>query len=87
MKLFESNDITLSMYAYDTKSDGAEESEQKFCESIGERVKLRRQKADDKTDEKGEEQLDTTDIPDLEIEESAEQRRKHKRHGLKTTNS
>ena len=71
------------MYAYDTKSGGVEESEQKFDESIEERVKLRRQKADNKTDETGHEQLDTTDMPDLETEESAEQRRKHKGHGLK----
>ena len=81
-KLFESKDITPSMYAYDAKSDGVEESEQKFDESIGERVKLRRQKVDNKTDETGDKQLDTTDMPDLETEESAEQRRKHKGHGL-----
>ena len=42
------------MYAYNAKSeprkyDGAEKSEQKFDESIAEKVKLRRQKADDKT--------------------------------------
>ena len=48
IKLFNSKDITPSLYAYDAKSDGVEESEQKFNESIGERVKLRRQKADDK---------------------------------------
>ena len=83
IKLFERKDITPFMYAYDAKSDGVEESEQKFDESIGERVKLRRQKADDKTDETGDEQLDTTNMPDLEIEKSAEQRRKHKGHGLK----
>ena len=29
------------MYAFDAKSDGVEESEQKYDESIGERVKLR----------------------------------------------
>ena len=83
IKLFESKDITPSRYAYDAKSDGVEESEQKFDKSMGERVKVRRQKADDKTDETGDEQLGTTDIPDLETEESAEQRRKHKGHGLK----
>ena len=44
---------------------------------------MRRQKADDKTDQRGDEQLNTTDIPDLETEESAEQKRKHKEHGLK----
>ena len=48
------------MYAYDAKSDGVEESEQNFDGSIEERVKLRRQKADDeiddKTDETGDEQ-------------------------------
>ena len=74
IKLFESKDITPPMYAYDAKSDGVEESEQKFNESIGERVKLGRQKADDQTD---------TDMPDLETKECAEQRRKHKGHGLK----
>ena len=71
------------MYAYDTKSDGVKESEHKFNKSIGERVKLRRQKADDKTDETGDEQLNATDMRDLETEESAEQRRKHKGHELK----
>ena len=67
IKIFESKDITPSMYAYDAKSDVAEESEQKFDESIGERVKLKRQEADDKTDETSDEQLDTTDMPDLEL--------------------
>ena len=83
IKLFESKDITPSMYAYDTKSDGLKESEQQFDKSIGEKVKSRGQKADDKTDETGDEQLDTTDMPDLETGESAKQRRKHKGHGLK----
>ena len=83
INLSKSKDITPTIYAYDAKSDGVEESEQTFDESIGERVKLRRQKADDKTDETDDEQLDTTDMPDLETEESAEQRRKHKGHGLK----
>ena len=78
IKLFEGKGISPSMYAYDAKSDGVKESEQEFDKSIGERVKLRRQKADDKTDETGDEQLDTTNMPDLETEESAEQRRKHK---------
>ena len=67
------------MYAYDAKSDEVEESEQKFDERIGERVKLRRQKADCKTDE----QSDTTDMPDLESEESAAQRRNQRGQGLK----
>ena len=71
------------MYAYDAKSDGAEKSEQRFDKSIGERVKLRRQKADDKTDETGDEQLVITDMADIETEESAKQKRKHKGHGLK----
>ena len=71
------------MYAYDGKSDGVEKSEQKFDESIGERAKLRMQKADDKADEAVDEQLDNTDMLDLETEESAEQRSKHKGHGLK----
>ena len=77
--LFENKAINPSMYA----CDGAEESEQKFDESIEERLKLRRQKAGDNTDKTGDEQLDTTNMPDLETEESAEQRRKRKRHGLK----
>ena len=68
VKLSESKDITSSKYLYDAKSDGVEESKKKFDESIGERVKLRKQKADDKTDETGDEQLDTTDMPDLETE-------------------
>ena len=68
------------MYAYDSKSDGVEESKQKFDDSIGERVKLGRQKADDKTDEadNDDKQADTTDMPDLKSEESAAQRRKQK---------
>ena len=83
IKLFESKDITPSMYTYDAKSDGVEESEQKFDESVGEKINVRRQKADDKTDETRDEELDTTDMLDLETEESAEQRRKHKGDGLK----
>ena len=75
-----SKDFTPSMYAYDAKSERVEESEHR---GIEERVKLRRQKADDKTEETGDEHLDTTGMPDLETEESAEQRRKHKGHGLK----
>ena len=43
---------------------------------------MRRQKADDKKDET-DEQLDTTDMPDLESEESATQRRNKKGQGLK----
>ena len=43
-------DITPSMYAYNAKSepkeyDGVEESEQKFDESIGKKVKLGRQES------------------------------------------
>ena len=83
IKLFESKDITPFMYAYDAKSDGVEESEQKFDERIGEIVRLRRQKANDKTDETGDEQLDTTDMPDLETEESSEQRRKQQGQGVR----
>ena len=67
-----------SNYALDAKSepeeyDGIEESKQESDESIGDRIKLRRQKEDDKTDN---EQPDTTDMPDLESKESAEQRTK-----------
>ena len=52
IKLFESEDITPSMYAYDAKSepeiyDGVKRSEQKSVESIGARVKLRKQKSDE----------------------------------------
>ena len=83
IKLFESKDVIPSMYTYDAKSDAVAESEQKFDKSVGERVKLRRQKADNKTDETGDEQLDTADMPDLETEESTEQSRKHRGHGLK----
>ena len=83
INLFKSKDITPFMYAYDAKSDGVEDSEQKFEESIEQRVKLRRKKADHKTEETGDEQLDSTDMPDLKTEESAGQRRKHKGEGLK----
>ena len=80
IRLFENKNIRPSMSAYNAKSepkeyDEAERSEQKFNNSIGERVKLKRQKADDKKDETGDELLDTTDMPELESEESAEQRR------------
>ena len=72
IRLFKNRNVRLSAYALYASSepeeyDRAEKSEQKFDESIAERVKLRRQKADDKTDD---EQLDTTDMPDLETEES-----------------
>ena len=76
--LFENKAISPSIYVHDAKSDGVEESEQKFDESIEERVKLRRQKADDKTDDKADnddEKSDTTDMLDLESEESATQKR------------
>ena len=46
IRLFENKNIKPSMHALDSKSDGAEKSEQKFDENIGERVKLRRQKSD-----------------------------------------
>ena len=46
IRLFEGNNIKSSMRAPDAKSDGVKKSEQKFDESIGERVKLKRQKAD-----------------------------------------
>ena len=60
------------MHAHDEKSDGVE------------RVKLRRQKADDKTDEgDNDEKPDTINIPKLESEESAAQRRSQRRQGLK----
>ena len=69
------------MYAHSAESepeeyDEANESEQNLGESIGERVKLRRQKPDDKTDEIGDEEPGTADMPELESEESAAQRRK-----------
>ena len=46
IRLFENKHIKLSIYAHNTESDGVEESEQKFDESIGEKVKSKRQKAD-----------------------------------------
>ena len=76
-------DSTFELEEY----DGVEKSEQKFDESIGERVKLRRQKSDQLnkmiTDKADNEQLETIDVPDLESEESAEQRRKQKGQGLR----
>ena len=82
IRLFESKNIRPSIYALDAEPepeeyDGVEKSEQKFDESIGERVKLRRQK-----DETGDEQLDTADMPDLESKESGEQRRNQRGQGL-----
>ena len=74
-KVFENKNIMSSYYALGAKSGGVKESEQKFDESIGERVNLRMQKVDDKKDETGDERLDIIDIPDLETEESAAQRR------------
>ena len=53
------------MYVYDAKSDGVEESEQKFDESIGGRVKSRKQKAEDKTDE-----VDNDDESEQKFDES-----------------
>ena len=52
IKLFENRHITPTMFVYNAKSepeehDGVEKSEQKFDESIGERVKFRRQKSDE----------------------------------------
>ena len=85
IKLLEDKNIMPFNYAFDAKSeteeyDGADKSEQTFDESIGDRVKLRRQKSDELnkmiTDKADNEQLDTTDMPDLESEESAKQRRK-----------
>ena len=83
INLFENKVISPSMYAYDGKSDGIEESGQKFDKSIGERVKLRKQKADSKTDETGDEQPETTGMSDLESEVSAEQRRETEGQGVK----
>ena len=42
---------------------------------------------DNNMDYKTDEQLDTTDVPDLESEESAEQRKKIKRTRIKNINS
>ena len=55
----------------------SEKSKPKFEESVAERTKMRRQKKSD------DEQPGTTDIPDLESEESAEQGRKQKGQRLK----
>ena len=82
-----------SNYASDAKSepeeyDGVEKSKQKFDKNIKERVILRRQNSDELnrmiTDKADNEQLDPTDMPDLESEESAEQRRNQRGQGLKT---
>ena len=64
------------MYVYDAKSDGVEESEQKCDESIREKVKVRRQKADDKTDEdeSADKQLNIIDMFELESDESAKRK-------------
>ena len=61
------------MYPYNAKSDGVAKSDQKSDESIEERVKLTRQKSDDKADEgdNHDQKADTTNIPDIESEESA----------------
>ena len=57
---------------------------------MGERVKLRRQKSNELnktiTDKADNEQLDTTDMPELEREESAAQRKKAKRTMIKNIN-
>ena len=71
IKLFADKNIMPSNYALDAKSetkdyDEVEKSEEKFDESIGERVKLRRQKSDELnkmiTDKADNEQLDNRDI-------------------------
>ena len=83
IRLFESKAMNPSMYAYDAKCDGVEESEQKFDESIGERVKLRIQTADDKADKgDNDEKPNTINIPELESEGSAAQRRSQRGQGL-----
>ena len=56
---------------------GSEESKPEFEKSVAERTKMRRHKEPDN------EQPDTTNTPDLESEESAEQRRKQKEQGLR----
>ena len=85
-KLCEDKNIICSDYALDAKFE-PEENQNKFDESIGERVKLRRQKSDELnkmiTDKANNEQLDNKDMPDLESEESVEQRRNKKGQGLK----
>ena len=88
---FENINIRPSMYAHNAKSepeknDGVEESEQKFDENIGERVKMRRQKAGDKTDKTGDEQPDTTDMPELESRVCCT-KKKSKRTNIKNINS
>ena len=88
VRLLENKDIRPSMYAHNAiskpkKYDGVETSEQKFDESIGERARLRIQKADDKKDETDDEQLDATDMPELEIEESTAQGKTQRGQGLK----
>ena len=93
--LFEGRDMVIEAFkdhtfrffekAKDLESDS--ESDSKFEESRGEKLKLRKQKSDKLnkmiTAKEDKEQLDTTDMHDLENEESAEQRRKTKGQGLK----
>ena len=47
IRLFKNKNIKPSMRAPDAKFDRVKKSEQKFDESIGERVKLERQKSDE----------------------------------------
>ena len=52
--------------------------------AIGKKITLSDTKKDDKTDEADGEQPDTTDMPNLESEESAKPRRSQQGQGLKT---
>ena len=81
MKLFDIKNTIFSLFrngfirSLDYQDTVKFEKEPEFEESVAERTELRRQKrSDDKH---------TTDIPELEKEESAEQRRNQKAEGLK----
>ena len=81
MKLFDIKNTIFSLFrngfirSLDYQDTLKLEKEPEFEESVAERTELRRQK---KSDDKH-----TTDIPELEKEESAEQRRNQKAEGLK----
>ena len=81
--LFMADEIFTGINRYTEENSGGEleviseksEKEPKFEESIAERIKLKKQRTD--------EQPDTTDMPDLEIEESVAQRGNQQGKGLR----
>ena len=90
----ETQKVIIEIFDYNKQIQKAFELVRKFKKpepelkpegSIAERVKLRRQKSEesDKESMLENEEIDTTDMPDLESEESAAQRRKQTGQGLK----